>query len=72
MAVETNGRKITRADLESAFAGAIGTGEEKIRSSTPVIAVAAAAAGVAVVVLAYWAGRRRGRRRTAVVEIRRL
>ncbi|HMD45754.1 MAG TPA: hypothetical protein VKG43_06325 [Acidimicrobiales bacterium] len=68
----TNGRRITRADLESAFAQALGVGEEKVQSKLPQIVVAAAAVTVTVLALTYMAGRRRGRKRSAVLEIRRL
>lgn len=72
MAVQTNGRRITRDDLEAAFAKVAGEGEAAVRASAPPSLVAAAAVAIGVVALAYLAGRRRGRRRSAVLEVRRL
>jgi hypothetical protein len=72
MAVQTNGRRITRDDLEAAFAKVAGEGEATARAAAPPALVAAAAVAIGVVALAYLAGRRRGRRRSAVLEVRRL
>jgi hypothetical protein len=72
MPVDTNGRRITRADLESAFSQVIGEGETIAQSSGTQAALVVAAVALVVVALAYVAGRRRGRRRSALVEIRRL
>jgi cystathionine beta-lyase family protein involved in aluminum resistance len=72
MAVGTNGRKITRDDLEAAFSQVIGEGEATAEAAVPQVALIAGTVALAVVTLAYLAGRRRGRRRSAVVEIRRV
>ncbi|HLG66632.1 MAG TPA: hypothetical protein VKV36_02020 [Acidimicrobiales bacterium] len=72
MAARTDGRRITRDDLEEAFARVLGTGESAARAAAPKAVVVGAAAVAALAALAYMAGRRRGRRRSAVVEIRRL
>lgn len=64
--------RITRGDLEAAFARVIGEGEATAADNAPG-AAAAIAAGVATAVAgAYLVGRRRGRARRTTVEIRRL
>lgn len=63
--------KITRDDLESAFANLAGEGDEAARKAVPGIVVVAGAVVLGAITLAYLAGRRRGRRRSALV-IRRL
>jgi hypothetical protein len=68
----TNGRRITREDLQAAYSSVIGEGETTARSVAPQGLTAIGAAGLAVVTLAFLIGRRRGRSRSAVVEIRRL
>jgi hypothetical protein len=63
---------ITRDDLERKFrqvAGDVGDQVEEARSKLVGVAVGALALAV---VAAYLVGRRRGRRKSAVVEIRRL
>ena len=72
MATETNGRRITRDDLEAAFSQVIGEGEATADAAVPQMALIAGTVGLAVITLAYLAGKRRGRRRSAVVEIRRV
>jgi hypothetical protein len=73
MPVETNGRRISREDLQAAFAKAIGAdGEKPNRFSVPPVAVIAGAVVVGAIALAFWLGHRGGRRDSAVVEIRRL
>lgn len=72
MTVQTNGRRITRADLETAFQKVVGEGGKKVERSVPAAIVAAGAVALAVVAAAYLAGKRRGRRKSSVVEIRRL
>ena len=72
MASSAQARHISRQDLESAFAGAIGEVETEAKAVMPQIVVIAAAAVVTALTVAYILGRRGGRRRSAVVEIRRL
>lgn len=65
-------RPITRADLEAKFAqlrGATSSGTEKARvAGTATLVVG----GVLLVLLAYVLGRRRGRKRRTIVEVRRV
>jgi hypothetical protein len=75
MAVDTNGRqtrKITRDDLEAAFSKVLGEGEATTRSSMPVVALVGGAVVLTVLTVVFLAGKRRGRRTSAVVEVRRL
>lgn len=72
MSVRTNGRRITRDDLEAAFQKVVGEGEKAVESSMPASLVVAGAAALFVVALVYMAGKRRGRRKSSVIEIRRL
>ena len=72
MPVETNGRKISRDDLQAAFAKVIGDGQESVKASLPPILVVAGAVAIGLVAIAYLFGRRGGRSDSAVVEIRRL
>lgn len=71
MTLETNGR-ITRTDLEVAFSRAWGDGQETASAVVPQALLIAGAVALGVVALAFLAGKRRGRRRSPVVEIRRL
>ena len=67
----TNG-KITRADIESKLHDMRGDVEESAEAAkTPILAVAGGVA-VAIVIVVYLLGKRRGRRRSTVVEIRRV
>jgi hypothetical protein len=72
MAVETNGRRITRDDLQSAFEKVVGDGEQTARDSAPQVALIAGSIALGVIAIAYLFGRRGGRKRSAVLEIRQL
>ncbi|HVB90902.1 MAG TPA: hypothetical protein VND70_02265 [Acidimicrobiales bacterium] len=68
----SNGRLITREDLQAAYSQVMGEGEATARAAAPKGLAVAGAIGLAVITLAFLAGRRRGRSRSALVEIRRL
>jgi hypothetical protein len=72
MAVGTNGRRITRDDLEAAFSQVLGEGEATAKEAAPQGIVIAGAVALGVITLSYLAGKRRGRRRSAIVEVRRI
>jgi hypothetical protein len=72
MAARTNGSRITREDLEAAFSRVIGEGEATTRAVAPPALAIAGAVAIGVIAIAYLAGRRRGRRRSAILEIRRV
>ena len=72
MAVRTNGQRITRDDLQAAFADVLGEGRQSARNSAPQALVVGGGIALLVVVIAYLLGRRGGRKRTAILEVRRL
>ncbi len=70
-AVRTD-RKITRDDIEAKLRELQGEVDERAeRAKVPAIAIAA---GVALVTIAaaYWLGRRKGKKRQTILEIRRI
>ena len=67
----TNG-KITRADIEAKLRDLRGEVEQTAEAArTPILAIAGGVA-TAVIVVAFLLGKRRGRRKSTVVEIRRV
>jgi hypothetical protein len=67
----TNG-KITRSDIENKLHEMRGEVEESAEAAkTPIMAIAGGVA-VAIVIVAFLLGKRRGRRKSTVVEIRRV
>jgi hypothetical protein len=68
----SNGRLITREDLQAAYAQVMGEGEAELRAAAPRGLAIGGAVAILIIALAFLAGRRRGRARSAVVEIRRL
>jgi hypothetical protein len=65
-------RPIQRADLEAKMRELQGEAEETYQSATNTVVTIAAVAVVAVVAVAYLFGRRKGKKRTTLVEIHRL
>jgi len=64
--------RITRSDIEDKLRELRGEIDDQVEAvKVPAIAIAVGAA-VAAVVVAYWFGRRRGRRKQTVLEIRRI
>jgi hypothetical protein len=68
----SNGRLITREDLQAAYAQVVGEGEASARAAAPRGLAIAGAIAIVVITLAFLAGKRRGKARSAVIEIRRL
>ncbi len=68
----SKGRRITREDLQAAYSQVLGEGESMVQTPAPRTVAMGAAVGVLIITLTFLAGRRRGRSRSAVVEIRRL
>jgi hypothetical protein len=68
----SNGRLITREDLQAAYAQVMGEGEASVRAAAPRGLAIGGAIAILIIAFAFLAGRRRGRSRSAVVEIRRL
>jgi hypothetical protein len=67
-----NGKLITREDLQAAYSQFMGEGEASARAAAPKGLAVAGAVVLAVIAVSFLAGKRRGRARSAVVEIRRL
>jgi len=64
--------KITRDDLEAAFRDLQGTVESRVDDARGTVVRAGVAALVVVVLIAFLLGRRRGRKKNTIVEIRRV
>jgi cobalamin biosynthesis Mg chelatase CobN len=65
-------QKVTRDDIESKLRELRGEVDERVEEvKVPAIAIAVGVA-VVTVVAAYWFGKRRGKKRQMVLEIRRL
>ena len=72
MMVATTEQRITRDDLERAFSKVVGEGEATARDAVPPVLLIAGAIVLGLVAVSYMAGRRRGRRRSTFLEIRRF
>lgn len=64
--------RITREDIETKLRQLKGDTEETVEAHKTNGIIVAVIAGVAVIALAYFFGRRRGKKKSAFVEIRRL
>jgi hypothetical protein len=65
-------KKISRADIESKLRELQGEVDENIESAKGIGTAVAIGAGVLLVVATYWFGRRRGRKRQMILEIKRI
>ncbi len=65
------GGRITPEDIRAKAEELAGGVDEQIQAKRSLLTYAAAGAAVVVVLAAFWLGRRSGRRRSTVVEIRR-
>ena len=66
------GTKVTRGDIESKLRELQGEVDEGIESARGLGVTVAIGGGILLVLLAYWFGRRRGKKRQTVLEIRRI
>ena len=64
--------RITRQDLEAELPATVGEADGSIRDRRSSWILAAAVTATVVVAVAYLVGRRAGRRRSTVVEVRRF
>jgi membrane protein DedA with SNARE-associated domain len=64
--------RITPDDIRAKAQELAGGVEDQVQSARPVLTYVAVGGAVVVVLVAYWLGRRGGRRRSTVVEIRRV
>ena len=67
-----NSDRVTRADLEEELRTVVGDPEGPMASARPRLAALAVVVGGVVLATVYMAGRRAGRLRSAVVEVRRI
>jgi hypothetical protein len=65
------GGKITPEDIRRKVEEVAGGVESAAQAKVPMLRYAAIGGGVVVLLLAFWVGRRSGRRRSTIVEIRR-
>jgi hypothetical protein len=65
------GGRITPDDIKAKAGELAGGVEDDIKAVRPTMTYAAVGAGLVVVLVAFWLGRRSGRRKSTVVEIRR-
>ena len=72
MSASTGAKRITRDDLEAKFRDVAGDLEDQVDEAKPTLVAGAVGALLLAVLVAYLLGRRSGRHRSAVVEIRRL
>jgi hypothetical protein len=68
----TSTARITRGDLEAKLRQVSGDAEETVEAVKPQLIGGAVAGLLLAVIVAYLFGRRRGRKRSAIVEIRRV
>ena len=71
MAVDTD-QPVTRGTIESKLREIRGEVDTTARSARPYAVVAGVAVAVAVVTMAYLLGRRKGKKKTTLVEVRRV
>ena len=65
------GGRITPGDIRASADELAGGVEQDIQATRPIMTYAAVAGGLVVVLAAFWLGRRSGRRKSTIVEIRR-
>jgi uncharacterized membrane protein len=72
MSPEGAKKPITRADIEAQFRELTGEASDEVESRRSQALTGVLAVGVVVVAVIFLIGRRSGRRRSAVVEVRRI
>ncbi len=69
---EGTGGRVTKSDIEGKLRELRGDVEETAASAKPMILAAAAAAAVGTLAVVYLLGRRQGKRKNTIVEVRRF
>lgn len=72
MSTAADANRISRDDLEAKMRELQGGVEEKAQEARSTLVTAVAVAAVVVVAIAFLAGRRKGKKRTTIVEVRRI
>jgi len=72
MSTAADANRISRDDLEAKMRELQGGVEEKAEEARSTLVTAVAVAAVVVVAIAFLAGRRKGKKRTTIVEVRRI
>ncbi|HEY2563273.1 MAG TPA: hypothetical protein VGI44_06145 [Acidimicrobiales bacterium] len=70
--MSTDEAPITRDDIEARFRELNGEVGTEVEAARPQLLTVGAAVAAVIITLAFLAGRRRGRKRSAVVEVRRI
>jgi hypothetical protein len=70
--MSTDEPRITRDDIEAKFRELTGEASDEIESTRSQVVTVGLAVGVALIAVVFLIGRRNGRRRSAVVEVRRV
>lgn len=66
------GRRITRADIEAKLVEIKGEVDETAERAKPLLMAVAVAGAIVLIGVAYVMGKRKGKRKTTVVEVRRV
>ena len=72
MPVPGSDKAVTRADIEAKLAEIRGVADDTTEVAGEAAKTGLVVAGVAVVVIAFLLGRRRGRKKSTIVEVRRI
>lgn len=65
-------RPVTKADIEAKLRAIKGDVDQDVAEAMPIVKYAAIGGVILVILLAYLLGRRKGKKKTTVVEIRRV
>ncbi|MDQ1393215.1 MAG: hypothetical protein QOF30_2192 [Acidimicrobiaceae bacterium] len=63
---------VTKADIEAKLREIKGDADEAVDNAKPIVEIAAIGGVILLILLAYFLGRRKGKKKTTVVEIRRV
>jgi hypothetical protein len=65
-------RPVTKADIEAKLREIKGDVDEDVAEAKPIVEMVAIGGVILLILLAYLLGRRKGKKKTAVIEIRRV